>query len=60
MTQVTQRTFLPADEATLEDLRSTLQEARVLDRAGLVARPREVTAELTSLDARVARSSTGR
>ena len=59
MTQATQRAFLAADKATREELRSALPEARVVDRAALVARPREVTAELTSLDAHVARSSPG-
>lgn len=60
MTQISQRPFLPAHEAMLEDLRSALREARVVDRAGLVVRRREVTAKLTSLDVRVARSSPGR
>jgi hypothetical protein len=57
MTQATQRAFLSADKATLVELRSALPEAGVIDRAALVARPREVRAELTSLDAHVARSS---
>jgi hypothetical protein len=57
MTQATPRPFPPADDATQQDLRSTLQEDRAVDRAGLVAQQREVTAELGSFDARVARSS---
>lgn len=60
MTQATQRAFLAVDKATREELRSALPQARVVDRVALVARPREVTAELTSLGAHVARSSPGR
>ena len=51
ITQVTKRTYLLAETASLENLVATLHEDSVLERMGLEDRLSDVTAELASLEA---------
>jgi hypothetical protein len=52
MTRATQRAYLVAEKATLENLLSTLREDSVVERMGLESRLHDVTGELATLDAR--------